>query len=156
MSSDACGAAARRSPRHIRRCGCVTTTFDKSLAALEALFTIHEDQDGNGSCPSVWSDEEYLGPAALRKTYRCAVDSSAQGDRQRLPLFDNERGISSCHTTTDCVEACPKEPHPTHGIALLKRAALGSGSDARGRVPVVRTALSCCGGRGDRRHAAPA
>lgn len=76
------------------------------------------------SCPSVWYDEDYLGPAALLKTYRFEVDSRDEARRERLPYFDNERGIYRCHTITNCVEACPKELNPTEGIQWLKRAAV--------------------------------
>jgi succinate dehydrogenase / fumarate reductase, iron-sulfur subunit len=76
------------------------------------------------SCPSVWGEENYLGPAALLKTYRFEVDSRDEARRGRLPHFDNERGTYRCHTITNCVEACPKELNPTEGIQWLKRAAV--------------------------------
>jgi succinate dehydrogenase / fumarate reductase, iron-sulfur subunit len=76
------------------------------------------------SCPSVWCDDDYLGPAAMLKTYRFEVDSRDQGGRQRLPFFDNEHGAYRCHTIMNCAEACPKELSPTEGIQWLKRAAV--------------------------------
>jgi succinate dehydrogenase / fumarate reductase iron-sulfur subunit len=76
------------------------------------------------SCPSVWGEEDYLGPAALLKAYRFEVDSRDEARRERLPHFDNERGVYRCHTITNCVEACPKELNPTEGIQWLKRAAV--------------------------------
>jgi succinate dehydrogenase / fumarate reductase iron-sulfur subunit len=76
------------------------------------------------SCPSVWYEDDYLGPAALLKTYRFEVDSRDEARRDRLPYFDNERGAYRCHTITNCVEACPKELNPTEGIQWLKRAAV--------------------------------
>jgi succinate dehydrogenase / fumarate reductase, iron-sulfur subunit len=76
------------------------------------------------SCPSVWGEDDYLGPAALLKAYRFEVDSRDEARKQRLPLFDNERGVYRCHTITNCVEACPKELNPTEGIQWLKRAAV--------------------------------
>jgi succinate dehydrogenase / fumarate reductase, iron-sulfur subunit len=74
------------------------------------------------SCPSVWGQEHYLGPAALLKAYRFEVDSRDEAGRERLPRFDNERGIYRCHTITNCIEACPKELNPTEGIQWLKKA----------------------------------
>ena len=74
------------------------------------------------SCPSVWGEENYLGPAALLKAYRFEVDSRDEAGRERLPRFDNERGVYRCHTITNCVEACPKELNPTEGIQWLKKA----------------------------------
>jgi succinate dehydrogenase / fumarate reductase iron-sulfur subunit len=76
------------------------------------------------SCPSVWGEESYLGPAALLKAYRFEVDSRDEARKTRLPSFDNERGVYRCHTITNCVEACPKELNPTEAIQWLKGAAL--------------------------------
>jgi len=76
------------------------------------------------SCPSVWTDPEYLGPAALLKAYRFEVDSRDEAGRERLPRWDNEHGVYRCHTITNCVEACPKELNPTEGIQWLKMAAV--------------------------------
>jgi succinate dehydrogenase / fumarate reductase iron-sulfur subunit len=76
------------------------------------------------SCPSVWGEENYLGPAALLWNYRFEVDSRDDANKERLPLFDNERGVYRCHGITNCIEACPKELNPTDGIQWLKRAAV--------------------------------
>jgi succinate dehydrogenase / fumarate reductase iron-sulfur subunit len=76
------------------------------------------------SCPSVWGEQNYLGPAALLKAFRFEVDTRDEARKERLPRFDNERGIYRCHTITNCVEACPKELNPTEGIQWLKGAAV--------------------------------
>ncbi len=76
------------------------------------------------SCPSVWSEEHYIGPAALLKAYRFEVDSRDEAGKERLPQWDNERGVYRCHTITNCIEACPKELSPTEGIQWLKGAAV--------------------------------
>jgi succinate dehydrogenase / fumarate reductase, iron-sulfur subunit len=76
------------------------------------------------SCPSVWGEDNYLGPAALLKAYRFEVDSRDEARKERLPRFDNERGVYRCHTIMNCVEACPKELSPTEGIQWLKKAAV--------------------------------
>jgi len=76
------------------------------------------------SCPSVWGEENYLGPAALLKAYRFEVDSRDEARKERLPRFANERGVYRCHTIMNCVEACPKELNPTEGIQWLKKAAV--------------------------------
>jgi succinate dehydrogenase / fumarate reductase iron-sulfur subunit len=76
------------------------------------------------SCPSVWGEGNYLGPAAQLKAYRFEVDSRDEACKQRLAHFDNEHGVYRCHTITNCVEACPKELNPTEGIQWLKRAAV--------------------------------
>ena len=74
------------------------------------------------SCPSVWGEENYLGPAALLKAYRFEVDSRDEAGKERLPHWSNERGVYRCHTIMNCVEACPKELNPTEGIQWLKKA----------------------------------
>jgi succinate dehydrogenase / fumarate reductase, iron-sulfur subunit len=76
------------------------------------------------SCPSVWTEDNYLGPAALLKAYRFEVDSRDEAKKDRMPMWDNERGAYRCHTITNCVEACPKELNPTEGIQWLKMAAV--------------------------------
>ncbi len=76
------------------------------------------------SCPSVWTEDTYLGPAALLKAYRFEVDSRDEAGKERLPSWDNERGVYRCHTIANCVEACPKELNPTEGIQWLKMAAV--------------------------------
>jgi succinate dehydrogenase / fumarate reductase iron-sulfur subunit len=76
------------------------------------------------SCPSAWGEESYLGPAALLKAYRFEVDTRDEARKERLPRFDNERGVYRCHTIMNCVEACPKELNPTEGIQGLKRTAV--------------------------------
>jgi succinate dehydrogenase / fumarate reductase, iron-sulfur subunit len=76
------------------------------------------------SCPSVWTEENYVGPAALLKAYRFEVDSRDEAGPLRLPAWENERAVYRCHTITNCVEACPKRLNPTEGIQWLKRAAV--------------------------------
>ena len=76
------------------------------------------------ACPSVWTEENYSGPAALLKAYRFEVDSRDEAGKTRMPAWDNERGVYRCHTITNCVEACPKELNPTEGIQWLKKAAV--------------------------------
>jgi succinate dehydrogenase / fumarate reductase, iron-sulfur subunit len=76
------------------------------------------------SCPSAWGEENYLGPAALLKAYRFEVDSRDEAKRERMPRWNNERGVYRCHTIMNCQEACPKELSPTEGIQWLKKAAV--------------------------------
>ena len=73
------------------------------------------------SCPSVWGDGDYVGPAALLKAYRFELDSRDEARKERLPRFDNEHGAYRCHTITNCVEP---RLNPTEAIQWLKRAAV--------------------------------
>jgi succinate dehydrogenase / fumarate reductase, iron-sulfur subunit len=73
------------------------------------------------SCPSTWSDEEYLGPAALLKAYRFIFDTRDQAADVRLKIIDNNKGLWKCYTIFNCVQACPKEIDVTKHISALKR-----------------------------------
>jgi len=73
------------------------------------------------SCPSFWTDKEYLGPAALYKAYRYVFDSRDHGAAERVDQLDNKHGLWRCHTIFNCMDACPKHLKITQGIAMLKR-----------------------------------
>ncbi|HHY94995.1 MAG TPA: succinate dehydrogenase iron-sulfur subunit [Firmicutes bacterium] len=73
------------------------------------------------SCPMVWTNPEYLGPAALLKAYRFVRDTRDQGGRDRLALVAGEDGVWRCHTVFNCAEACPKDINVTWSIQALKR-----------------------------------
>lgn len=75
------------------------------------------------SCPTVWTDKDYLGPAALLKAYRFVADSRDHGASERLALVNSEDGAWRCHTIFNCAEACPKNINPTYSIQHLKRKA---------------------------------
>lgn len=74
------------------------------------------------SCPSFWTNEQYLGPAALVKAFRYVFDPRDQGNEQRRTVLNGERtGVWRCHTIFNCAEACPKEIDTTYHIQELKR-----------------------------------
>lgn len=73
------------------------------------------------SCPTVWTNPSYLGPAALLKAYRFAADTRETGSTERLRLVAGEDGVWRCHTIFNCAEACPKEINVTWSIQALKR-----------------------------------
>lgn len=73
------------------------------------------------SCPSYWSDEQYLGPAALLKAYRYAFDTRDHGLDERMDALDNKHGLWRCHKITNCYTACPKNLNPTEAISRLQR-----------------------------------
>jgi succinate dehydrogenase / fumarate reductase iron-sulfur subunit len=73
------------------------------------------------SCPSVWTNPRYLGPAALLKAYRFCADSRDTGGAERLRLVAGEDGVWRCHTIFNCAEACPKSINVTWSIQALKR-----------------------------------
>ncbi|MHA2363165.1 MAG: succinate dehydrogenase/fumarate reductase iron-sulfur subunit [Candidatus Hodarchaeales archaeon] len=75
----------------------------------------------HSSCVSVWTDKNYLGPAALLKAYRFVYDTRDEATEERMKTVISEDGIFRCHTAFNCVEACPKDLNPTEAIQLLKR-----------------------------------
>jgi len=74
------------------------------------------------SCPSTWSNENYIGPAALLKAYRFIFDTRDEDADKRLDIVDTPDGIWRCHTIFNCIEACPKEINITWHISQLKKA----------------------------------
>jgi succinate dehydrogenase / fumarate reductase, iron-sulfur subunit len=77
------------------------------------------------SCPSNWSNDSFLGPAALLKAYRFIFDSRDEGAPERLSILDHNDGVWRCHTIFNCVEACPKEIDITWHLSELKKALVG-------------------------------
>ncbi|HEX2787000.1 MAG TPA: succinate dehydrogenase iron-sulfur subunit [Ignavibacteria bacterium] len=72
------------------------------------------------SCPSTWTNENYIGPAAILKAYRFAYDTRDDAADERMDILDTPNGIWRCHTIFNCVEACPKEINITWHISKLK------------------------------------
>jgi succinate dehydrogenase / fumarate reductase iron-sulfur subunit len=73
------------------------------------------------SCPSTWSNENYLGPAALLKAYRFVFDTRDEATDERLDIIDTPDGAWRCHTIFNCIECCPKEINITWHISQLKK-----------------------------------
>jgi succinate dehydrogenase / fumarate reductase iron-sulfur subunit len=73
------------------------------------------------SCPSTWSNENYLGPAALLKAYRFVFDTRDHAADERINIIDSPDGLWRCHTIFNCVDACPKEINITWHISQLKK-----------------------------------
>ena len=76
------------------------------------------------SCPSLWTNEDYIGPAAFLKAYRFILDTRDTIAGERLDAIDTPDGLWRCHTIFNCVEACPKEIDITWHISQLKKAAV--------------------------------
>lgn len=74
------------------------------------------------SCPSTWTNENYLGPAALLKAFRFAFDTRDEAGDERLSIIDNSDGAWRCHTIFNCNGCCPKEINITWHISQLKKA----------------------------------
>ena len=75
----------------------------------------------SASCPSLWSNDAYLGPAAMLKAYRFAFDSRDDAQDERLDVVDTPDGLWRCHTIFNCVECCPKDINITWHLSQLKK-----------------------------------
>jgi succinate dehydrogenase / fumarate reductase iron-sulfur subunit len=68
------------------------------------------------SCPVFWSDQQYVGPAAIVNAHRFIVDSRDQATEERLQIMADPDGVWRCRTTFNCVEACPRGINVTGAI----------------------------------------
>jgi len=78
------------------------------------------------SCNIAAGDNEYLGPAAINKAYRFAMDER-EGEKMkqhRLNIIEQEHGVWRCQTQFSCTEVCPKDIPLTEHIQELKREAV--------------------------------
>src|SRR5512139_687156 len=50
------------------------------------------------SCPSFWSNDEYLGPAAIVTAHRFIFDSRDKAAANRLQIVAETSGLARCHT----------------------------------------------------------
>jgi succinate dehydrogenase / fumarate reductase iron-sulfur subunit len=78
------------------------------------------------SCNIAAGDNEYLGPAAINKAYRFAMDEREGESRkqERLRIIEQEHGVWRCQTQFSCTEVCPKDIPLTEHIQELKREAV--------------------------------
>ncbi|WP_416841099.1 succinate dehydrogenase/fumarate reductase iron-sulfur subunit [Haloferax sp. DFSO52] len=78
------------------------------------------------SCNIAAGDNEYLGPAAINKAYRFAMDEREGEDmkQHRLEILEQEHGVWRCQTQFSCTEVCPKDIPLTEHIQELKREAI--------------------------------
>jgi succinate dehydrogenase / fumarate reductase iron-sulfur subunit len=78
------------------------------------------------SCNIAAGDNQYLGPAAINKAYRFAMDEREGEDmtEHRLNIIEQEHGVWRCQTQFSCTEVCPKDIPLTEHIQELKREAV--------------------------------
>ncbi|QSW98081.1 succinate dehydrogenase/fumarate reductase iron-sulfur subunit [Haloterrigena alkaliphila] len=78
------------------------------------------------SCNIAAGDNNYLGPAAINKAYKFAMDDR-EGEaikEHRLRILEQEHGVWRCQTQFSCTEVCPKDIPLTEHIQELKREAV--------------------------------
>jgi succinate dehydrogenase / fumarate reductase iron-sulfur subunit len=80
------------------------------------------------SCNIAAGDNQYLGPAAINKAYRFAMDEreGEEMKEHRLNIIEQEHGVWRCQTQFSCTEVCPKDIPLTEHIQELKREAVKS------------------------------
>jgi len=76
------------------------------------------------SCPSFWSNPDYVGPAAIVNAHRFLFDSRDQGADERLALLGAREGVWRCRTIYNCTDACPRGIQVTRAIGEVKKALL--------------------------------
>src|SRR5699024_10063017 len=80
------------------------------------------------SCPVVWTDGQYFGPAAIVNAHRVIFDSRDDAGEQRLEILNSKEDVWRCRATFNWPEACPR------GIAVTKAIAEVTQAVLRGRV----------------------
>jgi succinate dehydrogenase / fumarate reductase, iron-sulfur subunit len=83
------------------------------------------------SCPSYWSNNQYVGPAAIVNAHRFIYDSRDRAAGKRLAILAEPSGVWRCRTIFNCTLACPREIKITKAIAEVKN------SIRTGRLDVV-------------------
>ncbi|PSQ15430.1 succinate dehydrogenase [Halobacteriales archaeon QS_8_69_26] len=78
------------------------------------------------SCNIAAGDNQYLGPAAINKAYRFAMDEREEDEvkEHRMNVLADEHGVWRCQTQFSCTEVCPKDIPLTEHIQELKREAV--------------------------------
>ncbi len=74
-----------------------------------------------GSCPVYWTDQSYVGPAAIVNTHRFVFDSRDTGTEEHLEVMNSRHGVWRCRTIFNCTDACPRGIPVTQSIAEVKR-----------------------------------
>lgn len=78
-------------------------------------------------CTSLEVDKNFIGPAALAKSYRFVADPRDDADDARLGSLNQYGGIWDCTRCMQCVEVCPKGVAPMDRIMALRDKAIEAG-----------------------------
>ncbi|RIK45924.1 MAG: succinate dehydrogenase iron-sulfur subunit [Chloroflexi bacterium] len=79
------------------------------------------------ACPITWTNEEFVGPAAIVQAHRFIYDSRDQGKDDRLNILNDRSGVWRCRTIFNCTDACPRGIKITKAIEQVKRTILFEG-----------------------------
>jgi succinate dehydrogenase / fumarate reductase iron-sulfur subunit len=73
------------------------------------------------ACPVASRDGRYVGPAALAKLQRFALDPRDGRPFAAFAKVDTPEGVWGCDTVFRCNDVCPKDVRPADGIEGLRR-----------------------------------
>lgn len=73
------------------------------------------------ACPTLATDERYLGPQPLTQAYRYNKDTRDGGRKERNKIVGSKDGVFKCHFAGECSRACPKGVDPAKALQLMKR-----------------------------------
>ena len=74
------------------------------------------------ACPTMATDERFLGPAGLAAIYRARQKSDNPSEvAHLLGLADGEHGVWRCHSAFECTASCPQAVDPAGKIMALRR-----------------------------------
>ena len=76
------------------------------------------------SCPSFWTNPDYVGPAAVVLAHRFIFDSRDEAAAERLQALAGKDGVYRCRTVFNCTDACPRDIHVTRALGEVKKAIL--------------------------------
>ncbi len=76
------------------------------------------------ACPITWTNDEFIGPAAIVNAHRFIFDSRDKGSGERLRILSQRSGVFRCRTVFNCTDACPRGIEITKAIEEVKRALL--------------------------------
>lgn len=76
------------------------------------------------SCPITWTNESYVGPAAIVAAHRFIYDSRDHAAEERLNILNDKSGVWRCRTIFNCTDVCPRGIKVTRAIEQVKRSIL--------------------------------
>ncbi len=74
-----------------------------------------------GACPVSGKVPEFIGPAALAKLYRFAIDPREKDPESRYELGNTKEGWWGCEFHTNCMRVCPRGVPPNLGIGAAQQ-----------------------------------
>ena len=76
------------------------------------------------ACPITWTNESFVGPAAIVNAHRFIYDSRDRATDERLTILNNKAGVWRCRTVFNCTDVCPRGIKVTRAIEQVKRTIL--------------------------------